>query len=59
MNSKLAKRLRREANYHPTDEVKYVDVVNYKARPYKHPTHRELDPSCSKSLYKELKKENK
>lgn len=52
MNSKTAKRLRKEANYHPTDPRKYEWVGPKK-------TTQELSASCSRSLYRELKKEEK
>lgn len=49
MNAKTAKRLRREARYHPSDKRTY-EIIG-KSRTY------ELGSDCSKALYKELKKE--
>lgn len=60
MNNKTARRLRKEANYHPTQERQY-HVVN-KSRKIdknglaKHGTV-ELVDSDPRTLYKELKKE--
>jgi hypothetical protein len=75
MNSKTAKALRREANYHPSQERAY-EVVNQSRRlktvmvkqgkgkrPVETQTGErktgtvELSATCSRSLYKELKKE--
>jgi hypothetical protein len=58
MNTKLAKRLRRDAGYHPRQEAVYVDVPNHKVRLANRPKfHRELDAVTAKAIYRELKKE--
>lgn len=51
MNTKTAKRLRKEARYHPTDPRKYERVGNTGTI--------EVSAECSRSLYRELKKEYK
>jgi hypothetical protein len=52
MNSKTAKRLRREANHHPNNQSKYEWAGPKKST-------LELAPDCSRFLYGELKKEYK
>lgn len=56
MNSKTAKRIRREANYHPSNERKYIRAKHHKRCKGE---HDELSPNCSRFLYRELKKEEK
>ena len=55
MNSKLAKAIRREAGYHPTDARKYLRVEK---KGLKGPvSHIVLDPESSRAKYRALKKE--
>lgn len=54
MNNKLAKKLRKEAGYHHTVPVKYVETVQTTGR-----TTISVDPSCAKGRYKALKKQAK
>jgi hypothetical protein len=62
MNAKTAKRLRKECNYHPTQEREY-EIVNksrkikdLKTKTMKHGT-LELHAACSRYMYQQAKKE--
>lgn len=57
MNTKTAKRLRRAANYHPTQPRQYEEVVRSPRKAKAHKKSLELTASCSRYLYQELKKE--
>lgn len=61
MNAKKARQLRKDAHYHPTQERSYTVVnksrrLKNKAGEFKSGTV-ELNESCSRTLYNELKKE--
>lgn len=55
MNAKKARQLRKEAMYHPSQERSYIRVNKSRANPNKGTV--ELEESCSRSLYKSLKKD--
>lgn len=47
MNSKMAKKLRKEANFHPTNERNYEQI--------NHQGTVEVSGDCSRSLYRSMK----
>lgn len=70
MNAKLCKRLRREANYHPSDKREYVDSEKLRQEHYKDKNGKtkvatvrgvctEVSQKSSRSLYLELKREHR
>lgn len=55
-NKKIAKAIRKEIKYHPNQDRMYTPV---QLNPKKPSITLELNPSCSRSLYQQMKRETK
>lgn len=55
-SKKIAKAIRKEIKYHPTQERVYAPIQLNKAKPS---ITYELDPVCTRVVYQEMKKERR